>query len=157
MNRSTLFDEIEQFYGRGPFGIDRPWGRRRWTTDVDVAERDDDVVVVADLPGYDRENIDVRVTDGRLTITAERGDEREDASLDGEYDDASEGGERDAADDGALERYLRRERRRESVTRTVDLPSPVAEADATATYRHGVLTVTLPKATPTDGHRIDVA
>ena len=142
MNRTNPFDEIEQFFGRAPFGGDRAWGRDLRTTDIDVAEYDDEFVVMADLPGYDREDIDVRATDGRLTVTAERDAEREN----GEHEDAGR-------------RYLRRERRHESVTRSVDLPGPIADEDASATYRHGVLTVTLPKTVDEadDGHRIDVA
>ncbi|EMA62383.1 Hsp20/alpha crystallin family protein [Halorubrum kocurii] len=137
MNRTNPFDEIEQFFGRTPFGGDRTWGRDLRTTDIDVAEYDDEFVVMADLPGYDREDIDVRAADGRLTITAE---------LDAEHEDADR-------------RYLRRERRHESITRSVDLPAAVLDEDASATYRHGVLTVTLPKATgeTDDSHRIDVA
>lgn len=137
MNRTNPFDEIEQFFGRTPFGGDRVWGRDLRTADVDVAEYDDEFVVMADLPGYDREDIDVRATDGRLTISAEHDTEHED-------------GDR---------RYLRRERRHESVTRSVDLPASVIESDATATFQNGVLTVMLPKETDTDsndGHRIDV-
>ncbi|KDS90503.1 heat-shock protein Hsp20 [Halorubrum saccharovorum] len=142
MNRTNPFDEIEQFLGRTAFGGDRAWGRDLRTTDIDVAEYDDEFVVMADLPGYDREEIDVRATDGRLTITAERDAERE----------AAESGDADR-------RYLRRERRHESTTRSVDLPGLVVGEDASATYRHGVLTVTLPKAADEadDGHRIDVA
>jgi HSP20 family protein len=142
MNRTNPFDEIEQFLGRTSFGGDRAWGRDLRTTDIDVAEYDDEFVVMADLPGYDREDIDVRATEGRLTISAERGAERETAE--------SENADR---------RYLRRERRHQSITRSVDLPGPVVEEDASATYRHGVLTVTLPKAAAEadDGHRIDVA
>ena len=143
MNRSTPFDDIEQFFGRGPFGGDRTWGQGRRTADVDIAEYDDEFLVMADLPGYDREHIGVRAADGQLTITAER---------DETVRDDREAGEGDAG------RYLRRERRHESITRTVDLPSSVVETEASATYRNGVLTVTLPKADAhaDDGHRIDV-
>jgi len=138
MNRTNPFDEIEQFLGRTSFGGNRAWGRDLRTADVDVAEYDDEFVVMADLPGYDREDIDVRATDGRLTITAEREN--------GEHEDADR-------------RYLRRERRHESITRSVDLPGPIADEEGSATYRHGVLTVTLPKtaADADHGHRIDVA
>ncbi|PAU85221.1 heat-shock protein Hsp20 [Halorubrum salipaludis] len=142
MNRTNPFDEIEQFLGRTTLGGDRMWGRDLRTTDIDVAEYDDEFVVMADLPGYDREDIDVRATEGRLTISAERGADPEIA----ESEDADR-------------RYLRRERRHESITRSVDLPGHVVDEDASATYRHGVLTVTLPKAVDeaADGHRIDVA
>ena len=156
MNRYNPFDEIEQFLGRTPFDVDRAWGRDLRTADVDVAEYDDEFVVVADLPGYDREQIDVRATDGRLTITAERAETTRDGAID------EEGADTEAATDeiepAETARYLRRERRHESVTRTVDLPSSVVESEASATYQHGVLTVTLPKdlGDAVDGHRIDV-
>ena len=143
MNRSTPFDDIEQFFGRSPFGGDRAWGLDRRTTDVDVAEYDDEFLVMADLPGYDREHIDVRAADGGLTISAER---------DETVRDEGESAETDAG------RYLRRERRHESITRSVDLPSSVIEAEASATYQNGVLTVTLPKIDDErdGGHRIDI-
>ncbi|MFW6318340.1 MAG: Hsp20/alpha crystallin family protein [Halorubrum sp.] len=142
MNRHTPFDDIEQFFSRGPFGGDRAWGHDRRMADVDIAEYDDEFVVVADLPGYEREHIDVRAADGRLTITAERDQTMRD----------------DEAAEGEAGRYLRRERRHESVTRAVDLPSSVVETEANATYQNGVLTVTLPKVTDDadEGHRIDV-
>ncbi|GAA0520967.1 HSP20 family protein [Halorubrum aquaticum] len=139
MNGSNPFEEIEQFFGRSPFGERWTGGRDLRTADVDVAEYDDEVVVMADLPGYDREDIDVRVDEGRLTIRAERDTERE--SGDGETE----------------HRYLRRERRHESVTRAIDLPAGVEPEGATATYRNGVLTVTLPsRRDDEEGHRIDI-
>lgn len=140
MNGSNPFEEIEQFFGRTPFGTQWTGSRELRTADADVVEYGDEVVVMADLPGYDREDIDVRVDDGRLTIRAERDAERE-----------TDGGETD-------HRYLRRERRHESVTRTVDLPSGVDPEGAAATYRNGVLSVTLPneRDDDDDGHRIDV-
>ncbi|MFC5279795.1 Hsp20/alpha crystallin family protein [Halorubrum rubrum] len=140
MNRSNPFEEIEQFFGRSPFGEGLTGGRGLRTADVDVAEYDDEIVVMADLPGYDREDIDVRVDDDRLVIRAERDAERETGDGDGGH------------------RYLRRERRHESVTRTIDLPAGVEAEGAEATYRNGVLTVTLPSRRDdhADGRRIDI-
>ncbi|SNR53684.1 Hsp20/alpha crystallin family protein [Halorubrum vacuolatum] len=130
MSRSNPFDELEQFFGRHPFfgegtaGRADLWGRgRRRGADIDVADYDDEFVVMADLPGFDREHIEVHATDGRLTIGAERGTEHGDDE----------------------DRYLHRERRHESVTRSIDLPAAVIESEAAAVYRNGVLTVTLPK------------
>ena len=144
MSRSNPFDELEQFLGRHPFfgegtaGRADLWGRGRGHgTDIDVADYDDEFVVMADLPGYDREHIDVHMTDGRLTISAERDMEHRDDE----------------------DRYLHRERRHESVIRSIDLPAAVIEAEASAAYRNGVLTITLPKerrAEDEGGHRIDV-
>ena len=136
MNTTNPFDEIEQFLGRTPFAGERTWGRDLRTADIDVAEYDDEFVVTVDLPGFDREEIDVRADGDRLTIAAERDAEREDADR----------------------RYLRRERRHESVTRTIELPATATPEDATATYRHGVLTVTVPldAVDADEGHRIDV-
>ena len=136
MNTTNPFDDIEQFLGRTPFAGERAWGRDLRTADIDVTEYDDEFVVMADLPGFDRDGIDVRVDDDRLTIAAERDAEHEDADR----------------------RYLRRERRHESVTRTVDLPVTIRPDEATATYRHGVLTVTIPldAVEADEGHRIDV-
>jgi HSP20 family protein len=136
MNTTNPFDEIEQFLGRTPFAGERAWGRDLRTADVDVAEYDDEFVVMADLPGFDREEIDVRATGDRLTIAAERDAEREDTER----------------------RYLRRERRHESVTRMIELPATARTEDASATYRHGVLTVTVPldAVDADEGHRIDV-
>lgn len=157
MNRSNPFDEIEQFFGRNPFAGDRMWGRDGRGTDVDVADYDDEFVVMADLPGYERSDIDVRAADGRLTIRAERDavDERGDGR--GATGDGSDAATDEMAASG--HRYLRRERRHESVTRAIDLPAAVMEEDASATYHNGVLTVTLPKerhGEDDSGHRIDV-
>jgi len=102
---------------------------------VDLADREDAFEVTADLPGYDREDIDLSVADRTLRITAER-------------EESSEAGDGD---------YLRRERRRRSVSRTLSLPEDVEEEEASAGYTNGVLTVTLPKATDHDESRsIDI-
>ena len=102
---------------------------------VDVEDAGDEFVVTADLPGYDREDIDVQLAGERLTLSADHTETRE----------AGEG------------RYVRRERRQQSVSRSVRLPEPVDESGTDATYTNGVLTVTLPKAeVGDDGHDIPI-
>lgn len=102
---------------------------------VDLADHNESFEVTADLPGYDREDIDLSVADRTLRISAER-------------DESTEEGEGN---------YLRRERRRQSLSRSLSLPEDVEEEEASATYRNGVLTVTLPKATSEDDSRnIDI-
>jgi len=104
---------------------------------VDLADNEDSFEVTADLPGYDREDIDLSVADRTLRIAAERNESTE------------EGGEDD--------NYLRRERHRRTVSRSLSLPADVAEDEASAAYTNGVLTVTLPKATSeSDSRSIDI-
>jgi HSP20 family protein len=130
MSRRNPIDEIEQMFERmnrelttlGE-GFDRGF---RSDVNVDVIERDEEIVVVADLPGFTAADIDVSLADDELTITAEQ-----DSETEIETDD-EEG------------RYHRRERRTRSVKRRVRLPEDVVEDGTSAEYEHGVLTVTLP-------------
>lgn len=112
-------------------------------TSVDVADNGEEFVVAADLPGFDTEDIDVSIREDVLRIEAEHEEERD------------EGAEGDR-DEG---RYIRRERRHQSVGRSVTLPERVDEESVTAEYRNGVLTVTLPKssAQDDDSHQIDIS
>lgn len=135
------------------------------TVAVDVEDRGDAYVVTADLPGFDREEVRVELSGETLTIgaehdeateqrsgtgTGEKSDEREtDEGQDEREADEGRGvrGTEKERDESGVEegRYLRRERRRRSVSRSVRLPDAV-DADATdATYRNGVLTVIFPK------------
>lgn len=123
---NTGFAEMsEEFEGAGPAGAG---------INVDVADADDEVVVTADVPGFDPDDIDVSVTDRQLRIDAEHSEEVEDDQT----------------------QYYRRERSRREVSRTVPLPTDVVEADAAASYENGVLTVTLPKAGDDGGVDIQI-
>jgi HSP20 family protein len=73
---------LEYFFGRRM----RPWWPERWsragefdirTPAVDLFEENDDIVVKAELPGIDRDNIDVNLSDHTLTIKAEKKKEEE--------------------------------------------------------------------------------
>ncbi|MCL7419062.1 MAG: Hsp20/alpha crystallin family protein, partial [Halalkalicoccus sp.] len=137
------FDDLEEFFERfsrqfeDQPGFDQDvfgmGGSNRMS--IDLADRDEEFVVTADAPGFSKEEIDVRVTGRRLTIEANR-------------DERSEEGD---------ETYLRSERHSESLRRTVQLPEPVEEDGVSATYKNGVLTITLPKREPeTGGKSIDI-
>ncbi|WP_096393993.1 Hsp20 family protein [Halorubrum trapanicum] len=176
MTRRDPFDEIEDLLermgrefeelggtleGTGP-DVPRFPGARN--VDVDVIEDDEAVTVVADLPGFDADDIDVEFRDDALVISGSREEATEFDVADA--DDDGEAGETDADDAaaGAHEaddevRYHRRERRLRSVSRRVPIPEPVEADAATATFDAGVLTVTLPKRSPDDdrGHTIDVS
>lgn len=106
------------------------------SVDVDLENRDDELVLTADLAGFDKDDIDVRVADRTLRLEAEHTEETE-TEADGEY--------------------VRRERRRASVARSIRLPEAVETDDIEATYINGVLTVRMPKRDPvTDGTEIEI-
>lgn len=105
---------------------------------IDMSEQDNDIVVVADLPGFEKADIDLKIAGKMLTIVAER-------EMESESDDSSE--------------YIRRERRSHAVRRSLQLPVEVDEEGASATYTNGVLSITLPKIDvedDDDAHHIDV-
>ena len=91
---------------------------------VDIAETNDEYVVTADLPGIDRDDLNVTVAEGRLTL---RGERRQNG-------DSLSGPAR------SVERVYG------TFTRSFELPSEVKADGIGATYRDGVLTVTVPKA-----------
>ncbi|MFB6091965.1 MAG: Hsp20/alpha crystallin family protein [Haloquadratum sp.] len=144
MKRSPGFDafEFEDLFARlsrqleemsGQFDTARQFGREMA---VDVREDEESFVAVVDLPGFEKDDIDISVDDRLLTIEAERADAA-------------------TADD---DHYVHRERRAQSVRRSIRLPGEIRPDDAAATYNNGVLTVTLPKLAVDDAasHRIDV-
>jgi HSP20 family protein len=134
------FDEIERMFDRMSNRLE-PFdeGAFEGSAAIDVEESDDAYVVTADLPGFDRDDIDVELAGDRLTLSATHTTETE------TEEDEDEG------------HYLRRERRQQSVSRSVRLPEPVDESATEAEYRNGVLTVTLPKETGgNSGHDIPI-
>ncbi|SDQ56948.1 heat shock protein Hsp20 [Natronobacterium texcoconense] len=105
---------------------------------IDLADHGEEFVLTADVPGFDREDVELRLSDDTIHITAEREEEMTEEQ-----------------DDGF---YIRSERERQSTSRSVRLPEPVDEDRIEATYRNGVVTVTLPKREPTEpaGRSIDI-
>ncbi len=104
------------------------------TLALDISETPEDLVVRASLPGFNKDDLTVEVHDGMLTISAK-------------HDETVE--EKD-------ERFYRRERRVGSVSRTIALPTAVAEDNATAELDNGVLTLHLPKLRKDSPKRIAV-
>lgn len=100
-------------------------------TNLHVDETDDGYAVMADLPGFERDDLAIRFEDGVLSIQ-------------GETTVAAE------TSDGA-----RRHSRR--VAERVAVPEPVVDDDITATYHNGVLEITLPRADDADdSNRIEI-
>jgi HSP20 family protein len=100
---------------------------------VDIRETDDQVVVEAELPGFDKKDVDITLENGVLTIQAEREDK----------------GEQNG------QRHLN-ERRFTRVARSFTLPQTVDEQNVDAKLDGGVLTLTLNKQEQAKTRKIEV-
>lgn len=105
-----------------------------WTPAFDVYEDKEHFTVKAELPGMKREEIDVSFQDGTLSVSGERKSEHK----------------LEEAEVYRSERYFGR------FQRSVSLPATVAADKVKASYKDGVLTVTLPKSEEAKPKQIDV-
>jgi HSP20 family protein len=106
-----------------------------WTPAFDVFEDKDNVYVRAELPGMRKEDIDLSLHNGSLSISGER-------KHDEELKDAE---------------VYRAERFFGRFQRTITLPTPVAADKIKAQYKDGILNVTLPKSEEAKPKHIDVS
>ncbi len=126
------FEEMDRlFEGFFPRGWMRPmrWELPSWAEierrfpKVDVIDRDADIVVKAEVPGVDKKDIEVTTTDNTVTIKGKTSHEEKEEKGD----------------------YYRCEISRGSFSRTVALPGEVDGTKAKASFKDGVLELTLPK------------
>jgi HSP20 family protein len=114
-----LFDDFGGFWG-APFRRLEPIVA---SPAVDIAERDNDYEVTAELPGLDEKDIEVKLSNGGLMISGEKKQETEQKK----------------------KGYHLSERRYGSFQRYFSLPEGIDTGKIAATFKKGVLTVTLPK------------
>ncbi|NYT05482.1 MAG: Hsp20/alpha crystallin family protein [Methanomicrobiales archaeon] len=102
---------------------------------IDVRDHEDEVIVVVDLPGVEKEDLRVRLMDpATLLVSCERKMEKEEEK----------------------EGYYLRERKYGSMSRSVPLPSSVTEEGTAATFKNGVLEVRLKKVVEEKGREITI-
>jgi HSP20 family protein len=110
----------------------RPWWPERWfrtegmltsAPALDVYEEKDDLVIKAELPGMEKDNVEVSLTDHTLTIK----------------------GEKKKEDEVKEEKYYRSERSYGSFVRSLQLPTDVQADKIKASFKNGILEVRLPK------------
>jgi HSP20 family protein len=119
MNR--LFDNVFRGFDISPFGSDRSFDRPMGWPNIEVSETDEEVKVTADLPGLDEKDVQVELANGVLAIRGEKRTETEDKKR------------------LFSERYYGRFERR--------IPVDDVEQDkVAASFKNGVLSVTLPKS-----------
>jgi HSP20 family protein len=105
-----------------------------WTPALDLYQNNDNVVAIVELPGMRKEDIEISLQDGMLTI----------------------GGERKSENNGNGESAARTERFTGKFRRSITLPTRVDANNVNATYKDGLLTVTLPKAEEAKPKQIQV-
>lgn len=136
--RDEIDDLLEDLHSGSFFAPLRPRGRGRrspmrwplqelsWKMPVlDVADKEDELMLTAELPGLAEEDIDLRVGDGTLTLRGEKKQGHEEGDKAGGY-------------------YLS-ERRFGAFERTIAIPDGIDRDGIEATFKNGVLTVRLPK------------
>ncbi|MEA2053121.1 MAG: Hsp20/alpha crystallin family protein [Euryarchaeota archaeon] len=101
---------------------------------VDVIDKADKVVVAADIPGVEKEDLSVNISGDRLEVSAERKKEAEEKK----------------------EGYIRRERTYTSYYRAIPLPAEVDADMADATFENGVLEITMPKVKAIEKKKIEI-
>ena len=102
---------------------------------IDVSEQDGSYAVKAEIPGVNKEDIDVRVDGNLVTISAEVKSEKEEKK------------------DG---RVLRQERQQGFASRSFTLACPVDETKTDASYKNGILELKLPKKAATSSKRLAI-
>jgi HSP20 family protein len=109
-------------------------GLPKWQPLVDISETDTHLIIKAELPGIDAKDVDVSITGDRLTIRGEKQQEK----LEKE------------------ENCYRSERYYGAYQRVIDLPTRVEEDKTEATFKKGVLTITLPKVEKVKKKQINI-
>lgn len=116
-----LHSEMDRLMGDALGRVARQRESAGWVPAVDAVTENGDLVIEAELPGMKSEGVDISFHDGVLTISGEHNEEEE---------------KQDS-------RYLLRERRYGSFQRSMTLPQGVSEDDIKASFKEGVLEVTV--------------
>lgn len=132
---STLQDEINRLFDPVAGTTRSSQFFNTWSPVLDLYEDKDNVIVKVELPGMKKEDFEISLHDGTLSISGER-----------KHEEKSE-------DTGTY----RSERFHGRFQRTLTLPKPVHADKVKATYQNGILTVTLPKTEEARPKQIEVS
>jgi HSP20 family protein len=103
--------------------LTEPQSNRPWAPAVDIYETENELVLKADVPEVESKDVDVRVENQTLTIAGQRKFEKQDSAAG----------------------YHRMERNYGTFTRSFAIPNTFDTEKISASYKNGVLTVTMPK------------
>jgi HSP20 family protein len=90
---------------------------------IDIVDREQDILVRAEMPGIDKDKVQIEATSDSVMLRAEMKEEHEEKT----------------------NAYVRRERRLGSFQRVIPMPAEIKPAEVKAVYKDGVLEITLPK------------
>ncbi len=132
-----VFEEMfgDVFDGGSLWDVRSRLAERSWTPSLDVLEGEDEIIVKAEMPGVDPDELDISISDDFLVLSGEKQEEKEERKED----------------------YYRAERRFGSFRRHVALPADVDRENVTADYADGILTVRLHKSPASQPKRIPVS
>ena len=127
-----------------PFGnelfFDRLWPEWRteigeeWSPAINFSEKDGKYSITADIPGMNKEDISVTLEDGYLTVSGKKEESKEDKEAN----------------------YYMKETRYGSFSRSLRLPEDVDEARIEATYKDGVLSVSVEKNEKASTRKVEI-
>jgi len=129
--RSQMNHIFDEFFDQ-PFGLSAFNGDSAWKGDfaprLDISETEKEITISIELPGLEPEDVHISLDHNALTISGEKRAELEDKD----------------------KRFYRVERSYGSFYRSIPLPNEVNENEIDATFKRGLLKVTLPKAKATE-------
>ena len=129
------FDRLfENFFPTRPGNGDEALASAVWAPLTDLSETDDAYLIHLDLPGLKKDNVEINVHDGTLTISGER--RHEETQND--------------------EKFVRVERSYGRFYRAFSLPQTINTENIEATFEDGVLNIRVPKAEEVKPHRISI-
>ncbi len=175
LSRNDLGSVLGQFFGRGLF-TDTDDGDSLAALSnygVDIREDADHLYVEADLPGFRKEDVDVLLENGMLTIVAEhkeevrqpppqqqqaqQGDQSQQAQSQQQSRQDQHSSQQQQSQSQQRQNFLLHERRIKRFVRSFTLPPNVDESDVQAKLENGVLKITLNKREESKPRRIQLA
>jgi HSP20 family protein len=121
----TLFED---------FGLPEMVEEKQWLPKIDFSETDDHVIVRTEVPGMEKDDINITLSEGLLTIQGEKKQEKEEEK----------------------ENYRFVERRYGSFARSVRVPRGVDADKIEANYKDGVLKISIPKSESEKSRKIEI-
>lgn len=136
-NRDPIFSFVDRFFNEVGYPTQETSGDNRdWVPAVDIQETEDAFVATADLPGLSKDDIDVSLEDGVLTIAGER---------------------RFVNEEEEGKTFRRIERAYGTFRRAFTLPQGVDAENVEAKFKDGVLHLTLPKSPAAKARKIAIS